>query len=73
MESRTRTLSDRMIEAVQNELGEDVEVVGFDIQEYVRGDPTDSDSTVTGAEIEVKAFASFEDPDDDDTNEFRVK
>lgn len=72
MESRTRDLTDRMIEAIENEIGEEIEVVGFDINEYIRGDPTNSDSTVSGSEIEVKAFASYEDADDNE-NDFRVK
>lgn len=73
MESRTQKLTEAMIETLETELGEDVEVVGFQIQEYVEGDPTNPDSPVTGAEIELKAFASFDSSDDTDASEFRVK
>lgn len=51
----------------------DMTVTEYNSKEYVRGDPTVGDCTVTGAEIEVKVYLSLDDLDDDEESRFRVK
>lgn len=72
MKDETIALNERMVATIENELGEEIRVTGIDITEYVRGDPTSSDATVTGAEIEINGHISYEDVDDDQ-NDYRVK
>lgn len=48
-----------------------VEVSNFEISEYWRGDPSDTDTEASGAEIEIMSFFSYE--NDDDENDFRIK
>lgn len=70
MKDETLETQREIIEFLQSR---DITVTGFEANEYVRGDPTLEDSTVTGAEIEITAYLSLDEPDDDQSNRFRVK
>lgn len=68
MDKRTRETEDEMLAALEDDLG--LTVTEINIAEYIRGDPTDPDATVTGAEIDLKVYVSLDEADDD-TNRFR--
>lgn len=70
MENETLEILSKMVDAVESI--EEIEVTQTDVKEYVRGDPTTDDSTTTGAEIDVKAYLSF-DSETDEENPFRCK
>lgn len=69
MEDQTREKTDELIDALE-ELG--VEVTAFNLNEWHRGDPTTTDDTATGAEIDITCFLDYEN-DGGDENDFRVK
>lgn len=73
MKRRTKEITDEVIAAIEEHVSGDVDVTGFTIEEYIRGDPTTEDATVTGAEIEVNAYASLDNSDNNDESRFRVK
>lgn len=51
----------------------DIRISNIEMTEYIRGDPTVGEHTVTGAEIEITAYISLDEWEDDDENSFRVK
>lgn len=69
MKKETIETEQELIEVLDN-LG--IEVTETAVTEYVRGDPTTDDATVTGAEIKLTAYLSY-DTDVDDDSPFRVK
>lgn len=74
MDDRIREAANDLIDAVEQASDESVRVEGFDIQEYIRGDPTDAEASTTGAEIAIKAYVSLgEIQEDDEDNPYRIK
>lgn len=69
MRDKTRRKLDELIDELDDD--PDVSVTAVDIQEYYRGDPTDPETKVTGAEIELNCAFQFESPEDEE-NPFRV-
>lgn len=70
MKDETLETQQEIIELLQSR---DITVNTFEATEYVRGDPTLEDSTVTGAEIEITAYISLDDLDEDEESRYRVK
>lgn len=68
MKDETRERTNELLDTLEDE----VEVTGFEINEYIRGDPTTDDATVTGAQIEIVCYLSLDD-EDDDQNPYRLK
>lgn len=58
MEKETLETQKEIIDLLQER---DITITGFDCTEYIRGDPTVDDNTVTGAEIEIQAYISLQD------------
>jgi len=69
MEDKTQEKFEEIVDAIEEVEG--VEVTGFNLNEYMRGDPTVSDTVTTGAEIEITSYLSFEE-DGEDKNPFRI-
>lgn len=72
MRDATREQADALIDAIEDATEVETKVTAFNLNEYHRGDPTTGDSDVTGAEIELTCFISF-DEDGEDDNPYRVK
>lgn len=70
MNQQTRTKLDETIDALDAQEG--VCVTGVEVQEFIRGDPTDEDNDPSGAEFDVTFVTSYDDAEDDE-NPFRVK
>ena len=70
MKDETREKANELIE--QLDADDEIEVTGFDIKEYIRGDPTTDDASVTGAEIDLTCYITF-DEDADDDNPYRIQ
>lgn len=70
MKNETVEKQQEIIEFLQSR---DITVTAFEANEYIRGDPTLEDSTVTGAEIEITAYISLDEMDKDEESRFRVK
>lgn len=69
MREETRETQDDIIDLLEDEIG--LNVTEINMTEFVRGDPTDDDAPVTGAEVSVTAYLSLDDVDDSRTNDFR--
>lgn len=70
MRDETLETQQEIIELLESR---DITVNTFEATEYVRGDPTVDDCTVTGAEIEITAYISLDSLDEDEESQFRVK
>lgn len=68
MRDETLETQQEIIELLESR---DITVTTFEAEEFVRGDPTVEDRTVTGAEIEITAYISFD--NEDEESRFRVK
>lgn len=71
MKPETEELQRRIVRLIQEELDEDVTVTQMGFKEYHRGDPTVGDSIVTGGEIEMTAYVSYDEGPDDGKSDYR--
>lgn len=72
MKDETLETQRRIIEAIEALDDIEVEVTELDIKEYMRGDPTCEGTPVTGAEIAIGAYVSYDDEPDDE-NPYRYE
>lgn len=70
MRDKTRRKLDELIDELDSD--PEISVTALNIKEYYRGDPTDPETKVTGAEIELNCAFQFESATDEDDNPFKV-
>lgn len=69
MKDRTQQMANDLLERLDDY--PQIEVTSFGLEEYRTADPS-KDWEVTGAEIEMTAYLSFEEEQDDAESQFRV-